>query len=866
MPSRHLWLRLTCLLLVLALLGGYGYASWMQLLERHHIQRLDWRGPSLSQDGLHLAHLGLHQQGPAGELRMQAEHIRLGWQELGSAAPFWQQIEVSRLALDWRPAPQPPASAEPSLDLQRLANALPLVPHSLRVDQLTAELPCAKGRCTLRGEALQLGRSQTLLNLRLTLLDAGNRLAWRTQLRSAADALEARLVLAINGRPQLELRSSLQDDADGMLWRGELSAPTLGEAAALRDWLNDWTFTPDTQPPETPRNAALSASWQLQLTPGAPNLKHLRQASGRLEASGTLPEPWPIPGIGQLQGDFSLALRSRQGQWLAEQLTAELTLQQPFNDWQRALPQALRSDSLQLRIAASPDSGELPDTLAGRALPLTLDLRGKGPTPFELRGRLALTNAPPWALQLSGAQFETSSPNLYLGDWAAHQVAATLHFDAYLDRQRLSLDLGAESLLRAAKLSGPDLRLERLSADLSDLQLNAQLSDDALRDWRLEGTSTLTAQRLSHAALHPQGWRWEGRLNATEERLELDGQVAADVGLRLPFQLQYDDARGLHAHARLPELFLRAGNPLAKTLEAWPALLELNKGRLSATASLTQRPGHDSPLVRLELTGKGLAGLYDRTALSDLDAHAQVRLDHGELNVELTELRLAEADPGIPLGPLLLRGHYRAPITRMKQGTLQLRRAESGLLGGNVRLQPGQWNLSQDNLLLPLELRGLRLERLFTLYPAEGLAGSGVLDGQLPLRLGPSGIQISRGQLAARAPGGHLQFRSERMQALGRSNPAMQLVTQSLEDFRFTTLRSRVDYDPQGKLLLTMRLEGQNPAIEQGRPIHFNINLEEDLPTLLASLQLTDKVNEIIRRRVQQRMLERRAANAPKEP
>ena len=54
-----------------------------------------------------------------------------------------------------------------------------------------------------------------------------------------------------------------------------------------------------------------------------------------------------------------------------------------------------------------------------------------------------------------------------------------------------------------------------------------------------------------------------------------------------------------------------------------------------------------------------------------------------------------------------------------------------------------------------------------------------------------------------------------------------------------------------------MRLHGQNPAIEQGRPIHFNINLEEDIPTLLASLQLTDKVSDIIQRRVQQRMRQR---------
>ena len=81
-----------------------------------------------------------------------------------------------------------------------------------------------------------------------------------------------------------------------------------------------------------------------------------------------------------------------------------------------------------------------------------------------------------------------------------------------------------------------------------------------------------------------------------------------------------------------------------------------------------------------------------------------------------------------------------------------------------------------------------------------------------------------------------------------------------LEDFHYDLLGSSLDYDQSGTLRLGMRLQGRNPAIEQGRPIHFNINLEEDIPTLLASLQLTDKVNEIIKQRVQQRMLERQTA------
>ena len=127
-------------------------------------------------------------------------------------------------------------------------------------------------------------------------------------------------------------------------------------------------------------------------------------------------------------------------------------------------------------------------------------------------------------------------------------------------------------------------------------------------------------------------------------------------------------------------------------------------------------------------------------------------------------------------------------------------------------------------------------------------------------------MTIEQGYLAAREPGGHLQFRSESIRAFGRNNPALQLVSESLEDFRFTTLSSEVNYDQQGKLDLAMRLEGQNPAIEQGRPIHFNINLEEDIPMLLASLQLTDKVSDIIKQRVQQRMLERNIKKAQTEP
>ncbi|WP_256431543.1 intermembrane phospholipid transport protein YdbH family protein [Stutzerimonas balearica] len=99
-----------------------------------------------------------------------------------------------------------------------------------------------------------------------------------------------------------------------------------------------------------------------------------------------------------------------------------------------------------------------------------------------------------------------------------------------------------------------------------------------------------------------------------------------------------------------------------------------------------------------------------------------------------------------------------------------------------------------------------------------------------------------------------LRFRSARLEALAAANPAMKLVTEALHDFHYSLLTSDVRYDETGKLQLGLRIEGRNPALEGGRPINFTISLEEDIPALLTSLQLSDRVSETIHRRVQQRL------------
>lgn len=82
----------------------------------------------------------------------------------------------------------------------------------------------------------------------------------------------------------------------------------------------------------------------------------------------------------------------------------------------------------------------------------------------------------------------------------------------------------------------------------------------------------------------------------------------------------------------------------------------------------------------------------------------------------------------------------------------------------------------------------------------------------------------------------------------------MRIVADALDDFHFNLLSSGVSYDQSGKLLLNLHLEGQNPDVKKGRPINLNINLEEDIPALLASIQLSGQVSEIIQKRVRERL------------
>lgn len=847
MGRRRFWLG-TCagVLGVLLVLGSYAGYRVQRLLSEQGIT-LDWQALSLSPRGLRLDGFSLQQGGGDAGLQLHAGQLQLDW--LASEAPRYR-LRLQDLQLNWQPGPAD-ATAAPTGDLQallaRLDAALPWLPRRLELQAVQAQLPCASGRCTLRGDASVQVRSAGL-QLHSRLLHDAHRAELQAELQMPARdvPLQLQAELRLDDQAQLQLHSQLQTQADATHWSGRLSMPQLGEVAWFGDWLSQWLLSTPTALPATPQQARLAAQWQVQLAPGPWQLDDLLAAPGWLRLDALLQHPWPLPALGLVSGELAVDLHNAAGRWQARELHADLLLDPQGAPWLTALPDGLRPQQLRLQIAPRATPTSTSDGLA-----LHAQLQGQGPLRLQGEADIELQLQKDWALTLAHLRLDADAARVRLAGNRLDDLQLRLRLSGLADAQRLDVVLGEGSRIALRRLRSGELELQQLGAELGALRLHGTPQTP-----QLEGPLTLRTQRLQQPRLQAQGWQWQGQLQATGERQRLAGSLLGDAGLGLALQLERDAAGELRAAATLEELFLRAGNPLPQLLADWPPLLSLDNGRLQGEAQLRLPPGQ--PLqAQLSLNARGLSGIYDRSSFAGLDGELRLTLEGERLDLHLPQLSARQIDPGIALGPLQLQARYQATLARPLAGVLSQQRAELGILGGSLSLAPHQWRLDSPSQVLPLRLSGLDLQQLFRVYPAEGLEGSGLLDGLIPLRLGAGGPSVEQGLIEARAPGGRLRFHSPRIRAMGQANPGMKLVTDALEDFHYDLLGSSLDYDQSGTLRLGMRLQGRNPAIEQGRPIHFNINLEEDIPTLMASLQLTAKVSEIIQQRIQQRMRQR---------
>ncbi len=837
--------------------------AWLEWQQAQGIERLEWQGlnPRLSQ--LQLDSLLLEQQQGSVTRKARLEKVAIHW-DWRWPLPQLTTVQVDRLELSMhqdaaRENVEPAlAQAVPSLPQEAPA----WLPQRLGIAQFEAELPCATGRCVLNGSAL-LARPEGLLplDLELTLDRDSHRLDLVAKLkREAPHGLQLDATLALDDQSYLTLATTYQaaPEDSSVSWSGDLDMPTLPTEDWVMQWLAQWQPLPDLVLPPSSSEARLSGHWRLQARDAS---QLLQPDTGQVQLQFQLPQPWPVPGVASVQGRLATTLTARDGQWAPRSLDADLTLHQ-LADWVLAVPEPLRPQ--QLTITARPLE---PAAEAGTGLlPLQLTVKAQGPTPMTLESALSVATEPPWRATLEGSRLQASHQRLTPDNVILSQLAADLKFRGRLSQTGLEAEFGEGSQLRVGGIDSADGQAG-FSADTATLALAGQSLVVAydqgageVTHAELAGPVSLRLHQLHHPVLKSQAWQARGQLALGLERLATTLRLSAVSGFATDLSLSYPFGESLVLDAHSDLAATTFAEQMSGLLSNWPESVTLEAGQVTVDVSLQQgpdRPRAVSGHVQLE----GLTGIWDRVAFMGLGGNLNSRLEAGRFTVGADDLTLTEINPGVPVGPVDLAWFYQADAGEPLAGRLELDKAEAGFLGGQAKVLPGQWQLAQMPLTVPVELERLDLTRLMELYPTEGLSGTGTLSGRVPVLISDEGLWVERGQVTALDPGGVLKLPAERIPGIGQGNQAMELIGEALKNFHYTVLKSTVDYDQDGTLHLDLRIEGRNPEVKDGYPVVLNIDLEEDLPALLTSLQLSGRVNEAVTERVRELVRQRDALN-----
>ncbi len=313
-----------------------------------------------------------------------------------------------------------------------------------------------------------------------------------------------------------------------------------------------------------------------------------------------------------------------------------------------------------------------------------------------------------------------------------------------------------------------------------------------------------------------------------------------------------------------PRPFSPSGTTLSRLITPWEHPFDVTGGRLALSAAMTWGAGprrvpagsDDGRMPggvmikqgQVVIMAKDLDGYYEDVPVKDVNATITVNatsLDDVTMAGPAT-VRIGRVDPGVPLEniALTLRLGRLGFGDGVGQPSVDLRDVSAHTLGGRVSSPRIHFDPARPSTRFTLNVDGVQLDRLLQLEQQQGLEGSGVLDGSIPITLNGKTVTVHEGHVAVRPPGGVIRFAplGETRQMLVRAKPEMELVLRALENFRYDVLRALVSYQEDGTLLLETRLEGKNPDMKEAPPVHFNLNVQENIPALLQSVQVVKDI------------------------
>jgi hypothetical protein len=293
---------------------------------------------------------------------------------------------------------------------------------------------------------------------------------------------------------------------------------------------------------------------------------------------------------------------------------------------------------------------------------------------------------------------------------------------------------------------------------------------------------------------------------------------------------------------------------ISSLLKDWKEPFDIVSGSLSVAGTYrwwkTSRGLYRVKLI-MDLNVIDAGGYYQGLLFSGLNYQDSIEILPRLNSSEFSKLSVSHIDVGIPITSASAKISFgessEGPLPLLTINDLVLSLFDGKVKGSDLDVD---MNADEQNLILLVE--GLDLAQIVDLQELDGLIATGRLDGSIPVTITPKGIKIIAGRIVAQEQGGRIQYQPAGGTAgIEKAAPGSELLLRILEDLNYNSLIIDVDYQEDGEMEMKLAIKGMSPKVDARRPVHFNLNLQQNILTLLRGLRYAEGINKDIDRNVQ---------------
>lgn len=221
----------------------------------------------------------------------------------------------------------------------------------------------------------------------------------------------------------------------------------------------------------------------------------------------------------------------------------------------------------------------------------------------------------------------------------------------------------------------------------------------------------------------------------------------------------------------------------------------------------------------------------------------------GSGNISTTEnlsARINTLDPGVPLSNIRWNYGFDSANQRIHVTNLEI-----NTLGGQITVADFDYNTFNPDSTLTVVLTNLDLQTIVDLAQYPGLSVQGLISGYIPVNIVGDNITVDNGLVGALQPGGTIRYLSGNVGSTG--NSSLDLMNQALANYHYQIMNTRVYYNDVGDLRLEVQLLGNNPDLYNGQVVNLNVNIDDNIPSLLRSLQASRTITDELEQQLQSR-------------